>query len=117
MHKNKCLCFNQVTWLMTMKIKLEIKNRSNRYDINRLMPRHGYKYTKYKTCLSIMMVICIKEHLSNIWSSIHDKFKQHWGWVEKSVAYKKSVQFIRSKTTDLHKFNTLFNLTIYIWRF
>ena len=37
------------------------------------------------------MVICIKQHLSNIWSSIHEKVKQHWGWVEKSVAYKKSV--------------------------
>ena len=33
-------------------------------------------------CLSIIMVICIKQHLSNIWSSIHEKVKQHWGWVE-----------------------------------
>ena len=24
-----------------------------------------------------------KQHLSNIWSSIHYKVKQHWGWVEK----------------------------------
>ena len=40
------------------------KNRSYRYDINR--PRHGHKYTKYKICLCIMMVICIKQHLSNI---------------------------------------------------
>ena len=37
------------------------------------------------------MFICIKQHLSNIWSQIHEKIKQHWGWVEKSVAYKKSV--------------------------
>ena len=36
-----------------------------------------------------MIVICIKQHLSNIWSSIHDKIKQHWSWAEKSVAYKK----------------------------
>ena len=35
------------------------------------------------------MVRCIKQHLSNIWSSIHEKVKQHWGWVEKSDAYKK----------------------------
>ena len=27
----------------------------------------------------------IKKHLSNIWSSIHDKVKQHWGLVEKKV--------------------------------
>ena len=30
-----------------------------------------------------MIVICIKQHLSNIWSSIHEKVKEHWGWVEK----------------------------------
>ena len=38
-----------------------------------------------------MMVICIKEHLSKIWNSIHEKVKQQWGWLKKSVAYKKSV--------------------------
>ena len=43
------------------------------------------KYTKYKMCLSIMMVICIKQHLSNIWSSIYENLKQHWGWVEKKA--------------------------------
>ena len=32
----------------------------------------------------------IDQHLSNLWSSIDDKVKQHWGWVEKSVAYKKA---------------------------
>ena len=37
------------------------------------------------------MVICIKQHLSNIWSSIHEKAKQHWGWVKKSIAYKQSI--------------------------
>ena len=37
---------------------LKIKNRSQRYDINLPRPRHGHKYT--------MMVICIKQHLSNI---------------------------------------------------
>ena len=37
-----------------------------------------------------MMVICINQHLifikqylSNIWKSIHEKAKQHWGKVEK----------------------------------
>ena len=59
---------------------------------NRPRPRHGHKYTKYKICLNIMMVVCIKQHLSNIWSSTHEKVKQHWGWAEKKcVAYKKSV--------------------------
>ena len=40
-----------------------------------------------------MMVICIKQHLSKIWNLIHEKAKQHWCWVEKSVAYKKRVYF------------------------
>ena len=62
---------------MTMKMRLKMKNRSQRYDINRSRPRHGHKYTKYKTCLSIMMVVCINQHLSNILSSGHEKVKQH----------------------------------------
>ena len=40
-------------------MKLEIKNRSQRHDINWLRPRHGHKYTKYKMCLSIKMVIYV----------------------------------------------------------
>ena len=43
-----------------------MKNRLHRYDINRPRPRNRHKYTKYKMCLSIMMAICIKQHLSNI---------------------------------------------------
>ena len=31
------------------------------------------------------MLLTIKQHLSNIWSSIHEKVKQHWGWVEKKA--------------------------------
>ena len=53
-----------------------MKNRSQRYDINRARPRPGHKYTKYEMCLSKLMVICIKQHLSNILSSIHEKVKQ-----------------------------------------
>ena len=47
-------------------MKLKIKNTSHRYYINRPRPRHGHKYTKYKMSLSIMLVICIKQHLSKI---------------------------------------------------
>ena len=45
--------------------------------------RHGHKYTQDKMCLSIVIAICIKQHLSNIWSSIHEKVNQHCGWVGK----------------------------------
>ena len=33
---------------MTMGMRLKIKNRSHRYDINRPRLRYGHKYTKYK---------------------------------------------------------------------
>ena len=66
-----------------------MKNRSQTNDENRPRPRHGHKYTKYKMSLNIVMVICIKQHLSNIWSSVHEKVKQHWALVEKSVVYTK----------------------------
>ena len=56
-----------------------MKNSSQRYHINRPRPRHGHRYIKYKMSLRIMIVICIKQHLSNIWSSVHEKVKQHWG--------------------------------------
>ena len=31
----------------------------------------------------MIMVTYIKQHLRNIWSSIHKKVQQHWGLVEK----------------------------------
>ena len=49
-----------------MKMKLKTKIKSHRYDINKPRPRHEHKFTKYKMCFRIMMVICIKQHLSNI---------------------------------------------------
>ena len=36
------------------------------YDINKPRHRHGHNYNKYKMCLSILMDVCIKQHLSNI---------------------------------------------------
>ena len=58
---------------MTMKMRQEMKNRSHRYDINRPRSRYGGKCTKYKMCLSTMMVICTKQNLSNIKSSTYKK--------------------------------------------
>ena len=40
-------------------------------------------------CLSMMMLICLKQHLSNIWSLNHEKVKQHWGWVKKECYLQK----------------------------
>ena len=33
----------------------------------------------------MMMLVYIKQHLSNIWSSIHEKVKPHWVWEEKKA--------------------------------
>ena len=43
----------------------ENEKRSHRYNINRPRSRRGHKYSKYKKCLSMMMLISIKQHLSN----------------------------------------------------
>ena len=51
---------------MAMKKRLKIKIRSQRYNINIPRPGNGLKYTKYKMCLSIMMVVRFKQDLSNI---------------------------------------------------
>ena len=77
---------NDVIWLIAMRMKLGIKNTSDKYDTNttqirhkydtnRPRSKHGHEHTKRKMCLNIMMVICIKQHLRNILSSIYEKVK------------------------------------------
>ena len=68
--------------LIIMKMKAKMKTDSRKYVINRPRCRHWYKYSKYMKRLSMMMLICIKQHLSNIWSSDYENANQHWGWVE-----------------------------------
>ena len=47
--------FNEIIWLITTNIR--IKSRSHRSDESRPEARHGYKYTKYKKCISAMMLM------------------------------------------------------------
>ena len=49
--KKKCDCFNDAMLVMAMELRLKTKNGSQRYKINKSRPRHGSKYTKYKTVL------------------------------------------------------------------
>ena len=35
--------------------------------------------------VKIVLYVLSKQHFSNIWSSIHEKVKQHWDWVEKKT--------------------------------
>ena len=84
--KNKCVCIHEIIWLIMMKMKTRIKNKSPRYSLHRPgCMIHGHKYSKYKKCLSMIMLICIKQHLSNIRSSIYKKVKTHWDLVEKNL--------------------------------
>ena len=59
-------CTHDIILLIIMKTKMKMKNKSHRYDINISRSRHGPKYSKYKKFLSIMMLLCIKQHLCNV---------------------------------------------------
>ena len=52
--------------LIIMKMKMKMKNRSHRYDINKPRSKNEHKYSKYNKYLHMMMLKCIKQHLSNI---------------------------------------------------
>ena len=94
MCKNKCVCYNRIIWFNMKKWRWKWKI-DHIYTTNRPKPRHGHKYTNYKMGHSTMMVICINQHLSNIWSSVHEKVKQHWeAKLKKSVAYKKTCIYL-----------------------
>ena len=51
-------------------MRLKMKNRSHGYDTNGTRPKHGHKYSKFKMCLIIMMVI---ENLSNTETELNKK--------------------------------------------
>ena len=65
-----------------------MRNRSHIHDANIPRPRHGHRYTNYKMSHCTMTVICIKQHISNIWSSVHEKGNSE-AELKKSVAFKK----------------------------
>ena len=52
----KCVCIHEIIWLIIMNMKKKMKNISHRYDINRPSSIHGYKCSKDKKCLSMMML-------------------------------------------------------------
>ena len=46
-----------------MIMKMKMKNRSHRYDVNQPRSKHGHKYSKYKKGLTMVILICIKQNL------------------------------------------------------
>ena len=70
--------------------------------------------TVNKKCLTIMMLICIKQHLSNIWSSIHNKVKQHQHWVAKKLASNKAVPQCNDVSKVFVRSQIFFKITKYL---
>ena len=50
---------------------------------------NSYEYTNYKKRLSMMMVVYNKQHLSSIWSWIHEKLSNTEAQLKKRVVYNK----------------------------
>ena len=44
--KNKRVCIHKIIQLIIMKIKIKMKSRSHKYDINRPKSRNAQKYSK-----------------------------------------------------------------------
>ena len=42
-----------------MKMKMKMKNGLRRYDKNRPKSKHEHKYSKYKKCFNMMMLLYI----------------------------------------------------------
>ena len=71
-----------------------MKNRSHRYDTNRPKTTYGHKYSKYKKCFSMMMLIYyFMKKLNNTEAEL-----------KKNVTYKKSVYFKPFSNVNM-KFN------------
>ena len=83
--KNKRVCINGIIWLIIRKMKMKKKKISHKHNINKRSSKHGRKYSKCKKFLSIMKLICIKQHLSNIWSSVHEKATTRLSWKNRSL--------------------------------
>ena len=71
----------------------ENEKRSHIYSINRRKSRHRHKYSKCKKCPIMMMLISIKQHLSNIEAHFIKTFSNTEAQLKKKKALpiKKSV--------------------------
>ena len=64
-HNSKRALTHVITQLISVNMKMKMKNRSHGYDIKR-PKKHGLnmdKHNKYKKRVSMMMLICIKGYL------------------------------------------------------
>ena len=70
---------------------MKMKSRSHRYDINRPMSRHGRQYSKYKKCLTMMVLTCISNTYATFEAQFMKKLNNTEVELEKCDDYKKRV--------------------------
>ena len=80
----KRVWFREIIWLIIMKVKIKMKRK---HYIDTRQIDLGLLSFSVKINFNVSS-LCIKEDPSNIWSSIHEKFNQNWGWVEKHLCLK-----------------------------
>ena len=99
---SKNICKKQVclySWDYAINyIEKENENEKiDHIDTTQIIPRcrHEHKFSKYKKCLTMTMLVCIKEQLCNIWSSIHEKV------ATLRLSWKKAL-LMRKKRVSIH---------------
>ena len=85
------VCLNEVTWLTTIKRRLKMKNRLNRYNINRLRSRHGHKYTKYKYVSVKWWLYVLSNTKATFEAQFMKKFSKTKAELKKALLIKKRV--------------------------
>ena len=93
--RNKCVCIHEIMRFIIMKIRWKWK-KDHIDTTYRPRSRHRHKYNKCKKCLSMILLTCIKQHLSNIWRPIYRKVKQQWGLVGKKGLFMKKTYILTS---------------------
>ena len=64
---------------------------------------NSYEYTNYKICLNMMMVVYNKQHLSSIWSWIHEKLSNTEAQLKKRVVYNKKREVLDFLAKELFR--------------
>ena len=70
-----------------------MKIRLHGYDIKKnLGVDMNANILNIKYDLAMLMIVCTKQHITNIWSSVCERVKLHWGWVWKNRVSEKKKQ-------------------------
>ena len=92
-------------------MKLKMKTRSHRYDLNRPKLRQRHKYSKYEKCVSMIMLYVLNNTSATFETQFMKKLSNTKTELKKkNVAYKKAC--ISSKS-----YNQSQNLGIFILRY